>query len=203
MKFNLFGVRVKISFAFVAFVSLAVIVGGAGKLIFCIISVFIHEAGHITAMCLWGYKPQSVELKPFNIVITDANRQYQRDFCTLTVILSGPFANIIAGTIFAVFGRYFNIEWMCFFSAVNIATAVFNLIPASNLDGGQAVYLLLRKRFTPEKSDKIITALTIAVFLPAFFFGFLILFVSKYNFSLLLLSLYLLLSIFIKENKYY
>ena len=203
MSFNVFGVRLKISFLFVAFLSLTVLFDSDFRLLFCLISGLIHEAGHITAMIISGLKPDCVSFKPFDIVITHSGRCLCRDNASLFIILAGVLANIIFSVLFFLIGFIAGIGQFYLFASINAVTAVFNLIPASNLDGGQAVYLLLSKKLSLKTTDRIITALTLAAFFPAFVTGFLILFYSPYNFSLLILSIYLLLSVFLKENKYY
>jgi stage IV sporulation protein FB len=70
------------------------------------------------------------------------------------------------------------------------------------LDGGQLIYILLVKRFTPEISAKILEVITIITALPIFFIGIMVMLNSKYNFSLLFIGIYLILSLFIRDEKY-
>ena len=82
-------------------------------------------------------------------------------------------------------------------------TGVFNALPVSNLDGGQALYLLLTLKFSDTTANKVIDILTIILIFPTAILGFILLFNSKYNFSLLLISIYLIIALMEKNSKFY
>ena len=64
------------------------------------------------------------------------------------------------------------------------------------------LFLILSKRFSPAKSAFITDVVTVVISVPMFIVGLAILFYSKYNFSMLFISLYLILTVFLKEDKY-
>ncbi|MBR1731857.1 MAG: hypothetical protein IJ725_05440, partial [Ruminococcus sp.] len=112
----------------------------------------------------------------------------------LFITAAGPAVNILLFLIF----YYINSQ----LALVNLFIGAFNLLPAASLDGGQLLYLFLTRRLTGRISAFIIYIITIIVSIPLFIIGILVLFQSRYNFSLLLISLFLILSLFIKDDKY-
>ena len=94
-------------------------------------------------------------------------------------------------------------ELLLTFSIVNLLTGLFNLLPVSNLDGGQAIYLILTQKFTDKTANRIIDVLTVLLIFPISIAGFIVLLNSKYNFSLLLISVYLIITLIIKNSKYF
>ncbi|MEE0873727.1 MAG: hypothetical protein UIH27_09750 [Ruminococcus sp.] len=92
--------------------------------------------------------------------------------------------------------------WLPFVFA-NASVGLFNSLPVMSLDGGQLLYLLLCRRFSGQTAERVITLLTLIMLIPLAAFGFVVLFQSPGNFSLLFVCGYLLLSLLTRENHYY
>ena len=158
---------------------------------FC--AVLLHELGHLSAMFICKNLPDGLAISAFDIKIIKYNR-YRQSFCKDIFITSaGVLINFI---LFVIFYKF-----LINFAFVNLFVGIFNLLPASNLDGGQLLLLLLSKQFAWDTSQKIVDIITFALSFPLFLLGSLVLFNSKYNFSLLIISVYLILSIFFKKDK--
>ncbi len=67
-------------------------------------------------------------------------------------------------------------------------------MPVSTLDGGQAINIILNKFISEEKSVIILNILTVIFAIPIFTLGIIVLFNTGYNFSFLLLGVYLFLT---------
>lgn len=161
---------------------------------YCIIAVIVHELAHLTLSAYFKTDIVGIRISLYDIKIIEKTRHilnYKKD---LIITAAGPLANL---TLFAYY-YHFNIK----FAFVNLFIGAFNLLPAANLDGGQLLYLLLSKRFTLKTTANIINIITICVSAILFFAGVLVLLNSKYNFSLLLISFYLVLSLFYKQDKF-
>ena len=82
---------------------------------------------------------------------------------------------------------------------VNLYIFAFNAMPVFSLDGGRALEAFLQSRLQNENRiltvQKAVSLLCISVVMC---FGFIILFSSKRNFTLLLLSVYLIFALFQK-----
>ena len=161
---------------------------------YCFLSVIIHEASHLTAMILFKAHIAGLRVSLCDIKIIEKSRHildYKQD---MIITAAGPLINLL---LFLFFFRI-NLQFAC----VNLVIGVFNLLPAASLDGGQLIYLFLSKHFTGKTSALALDVITVVVSIPLFVAGILVLFNSRYNFSFLFISLYLVLSLFVKEDKY-
>ena len=161
---------------------------------YCFLSVVIHEIGHLTAMRLFKTHILGLKISVCDIKIIEQSRRildYKRD---VIITAAGPLVNIL------LFLSLFSVSFR--FACVNLVIGAFNLLPAASLDGGQLIYLFLSKYFSVKTSALALDVITVFVSIPLFIGGIFILLQTKYNFSLLIISLYLVLSLFIKEDKY-
>lgn len=188
MTFYLRGVRIELSFVAIAAVSLVIVLDITGRVCACFIAAIIHECGHLLAMWCCHIKPQCIRLGVFDIaIISGDKRPFATDF---VITLAGPIANFISAFIFYFLSR------TLFVSSVVIG--LFNLLPIETFDGGHALRLLLSRRYSEKTCVIIQKSLTLLLLIPCLTFGILMLFYSKYNYSLLLISLYLIAVLFIK-----
>ena len=98
MSFELFGVKFKVGFLVVAVMSCVLVCDTSFKVCACMISAFIHEMGHLTAMTLFRIKPESITLNFFDINISaDTDKNF---FSDMIITLSGPVINFIFAFIF-------------------------------------------------------------------------------------------------------
>ncbi len=185
---------IELSYPSLALVSLIVILNINTGYLLCFFAVLIHESGHLLAMKLCGILPKGIKISLFNIEIVEKDRYCAGHLSDIAVTSAGPIANIITYLITSQFSPAF--------ASVNLFIGLFNLLPAASLDGGQLIYLFLSKKLSYENSAKIVDAITLLTAVPLFFIGILLLLNSPYNFSLLFLSMYLILSIFIRKDKY-
>lgn len=161
---------------------------------YCITAVVFHEIGHLTAMAVLNSRISGLKISLFDIRILESSRDILSVKNDLLITSAGPAVNIL---LFLVV-YFINTN----FALINLLISAFNLLPAASLDGGQLVYLLLSRKLSAKKSAFILDIITIVISIPLFIIGILVLLNSKYNFSLLFISLYLILSLFIKEDRY-
>ncbi len=188
MRCKIFGIRFCASFVTVAVLSVAFILDTSYKIGACFLCALIHECGHLFAMRLFHIKPKSITLRFFEFVI-DANT-HTYDFSDMVITLFGPIFNLVFSLIFYPFSQTL--------SVTNLLIGLFNLLPFDTFDGGHALIILLTKKFSFEISCRIIKVVTFILLVPLFFVGIMVLFYSRYNYSLLLISLYLLTILFVK-----
>ena len=143
-----------------------------------LISIILHESGHLFMLILCGEKPKRLVLHAFGISIDTPSGMSGRKICITA--LGGPFLSLIlAGLFYFVFPPLFT---------PNLCVGIINLIPVLPLDGGRIIYSILL-RGCARKSSKIIMRAA------GFAFGTLIIplgavsfITSGYNFSPLLLG---------------
>lgn len=185
MRLNFAGVSVEISFWFVAVISLFLTLFPESQAIYCFIFCILHETGHLLAMFFMGKKVTRIEFGYFGIkIFTDKN--FLPALKEAAVAAGGPVANFFVASILFVAGQND-------LAVINLALAFFNLLPVSILDGGHILSALF-----PE--NKCLKGLSIAVAVLLFLVGTAVLIYSKTNFTILIVSLYLLTGIVLHKE---
>lgn len=173
---------ISVEFSFLAVIALLGLSESSACIYMSLASCILHEIGHLLALFSFG-----VGVK--KIVLYGAGIKIVRDFSLVenkkeaVILLSGPLMNILA---FAVF-YLFNGENFKVFAVMNLATALFNLLPIKALDGGQLLFLIFDSKPKLLSFINIVTcvitpALVLAVALMMNFF--------KINLSLLISGAY-------------
>lgn len=202
MKLKLFGITVTASFPVVAVMTLVLVFDRQHHLTVCFLSAVLHECGHLLAMYLCRCRPSALSVKLFDVKILDnyrATRPFKQD---VLITLAGPAANILAfGVLFVCYVGLKN-QIFLQFAIINVSIGLFNLLPVATLDGGQAIYLLLIQKVSHKTASLVLDILTVILIFPTAVLGILILFHSKYNFSLLFISVYLIFALVLKKSKF-
>lgn len=202
MKFKIHTTEITVSYLLICLSALGVIISSFKSFAVCLFSVVVHESGHLLIMCLVGSPPDKIKISPFEISITDSSRQSRRFFLNFLIIIFGPFFNLICFILFYLLYLLCNENFFSL-AAANLSVGLFNLIPVMSLDGGQLLYLLLSRRFDEALAERLVNIVTFLFIFPLAAVGFLLLLKSKYNFSLLFVCIYLVLSLVLKNNRYY
>ncbi len=200
MRFKICSTQIELSYTLICFAAIGIIVTSFKGFLFCFLSLIIHEAGHLTAMSILGFSPKRIKLSPFEISISDNSRYCRRFFDNFLIILCGPLFNFICFTLLYL------LYLLCYdalfpFAAVNLSVGLFNILPVMSLDGGQLLYLILSRRLSEESAEKVVNIITFVFIFPLAALGFLLLFKSRYNFSLLFVCVYLIFSLVFKQNR--
>ena len=152
LRFRLFGTRVRIGLGFPLTI-LAVpflFLGDRARdpwflgawLALVTVSVLVHEAGHVTALRVFGFRPE-VSLNAFGGLTSTDDTGHLSPFRSIVVSLAGPAAGIALGitiesALVPIGGR--SVLWLRSASwLVNIGWSLINLLPIMPLDGGHVV----------------------------------------------------------------
>ncbi len=195
MKFKIFGINIKVSFLFCAIMCVLMLSDKTGLIAPMLLAVFIHELGHLLVMKYYGCAPNEIRLIPGSIRILSP-------VCTekhsVIISLSGPIVNILIFVIVYFSSLILCVDYYLDFAFINLIYGVFNLLPFYSLDGGSALEEIISNKVGGVKANKIIKSITVMGAL-CLIFTFVILAVKgNINYSVLVLSLYLILSVFIK-----
>lgn len=191
MRFSIGKVRVEISFLFCILLSCLVLFD-SGLFLAAFLLVCAHESAHLFAMFLCGVHIDSVALEPFGILIKREKKAlaFGREIC---IIFAGCFANVFLATgsmiLYCFFGKK-SIFLQLFF--INIALAVFNILPITGLDGGDALLLILRRHKSEENAVNTGKTVSIICCILLFIIGMIICFKVRLNPSLCFFSLFLM-----------
>ena len=199
MSFSIFKCRLEITFSFVLIICSMIILNDPINITWSILAVFIHELGHIIYMCILHTPPDHITFTAFSIDISDKFSHTRNNTKNIFLALAGPLANFIATIIFYTLSIIFN-NTFYLPAAINLLIGCFNLLPIISLDGYQIVHTILSTKFTPKTTCYITNCLSVIVLLPVLIFGFILEFRAKYNFSLLIVSLYLITALILSRT---
>lgn len=184
------GIEFSFKFPYIALLCTVLVLDKNGGIFACFFASFLHEIGHLIALAVLRQKVRRVEFSVFDIKIV---APYPITLCKrLIVVLSGVAMNFILVIFFFAI--------IPLFGYANLFIGLFNILPVSTLDGGQALELILVRLIGKQKTTLTLNILTVATAVPIFTFGIIVLLNTGYNFSFLALGIYLLLTVIYKKD---
>lgn len=109
--------------------------------------LFIHEAGHLLGMWLFGYRDLSMLFVPFMGALASGKKEQVSAWQETAILLLGPVPGYIAGVLILT-GAFGEVpEWVYQFGLMALILNLFNLLPFMPLDGGKIFSLALFSRF--------------------------------------------------------
>lgn len=198
MTFRFHGCRLSVSFPFLAAAAVLLLFDRTGVAAAGFAAAALHECAHLAAMRAFRCLPEQIRLNAFGIDIvrpSRPDRSYLRD---AAISLSGPAANLAAAALFSPCrgpaGRNL--------ALANFALFAFNLLPVEPLDGGQALYSFLCLRWNPDAAARAVGIVSFAVLVPVAAAGFVAVFRSPGNVSLLFVCVYLMALLVLKKGSF-
>lgn len=187
------------SYFFFVLVALLLLFDRSGVAAAGLTAAALHEGSHLAVMYVFKSLPEQIRFNAFGIDIvrnSKPDRGYWKD---AVVSLSGPAANLLAaGLFYALCGAA---EKMMILA--NLALFLFNILPIEPLDGGQALYAILCLRWEPVTACRAVEVISFLFLAPLSVIGFLTLFHSPGNFTLLMVCVYLMCLLVFKRGKYF
>lgn len=201
MIFSFSGIKVEITFLFIAFIAFILSLKAPSNVLITILSSLIHESGHLVSMIAIGNKPSKVrfELTGINIIRNQDIRISNK--AEILISLGGPVANAIVFVFCCVCLCFYNNDFILTVACINLILMVFNLLPVKRLDGGNALYYLLIQKFDISFSSKILQISSVFFISLIFIWGIYVFVASKYNISIIIIAIFLTLSLF-NDNEY-
>lgn len=155
--------------------------------ILCIfVTVVMHEFGHALAAKNYGIKTKDITLLPIG-GLARLEKLPEKPIEELVVAFAGPLVNIILALMTGFFvtvpsnpdalsaqlsGGVNGTNFLLNFFIVNLALAIFNLIPAFPMDGGRVLRALLSFKFKRHIATKIAARIGQLLALGFIFLGF-------------------------------
>ena len=162
-----------------------------GYALFLFSAAILHECGHLTALLLLGEPLPFFRARQFGFLMTPRSDllSYRRE---ILLCLFGPLFNLLSAVaLIPVLQRGGGEAAFCLF-AINILTALFNLIPITGFDGGRALAALLAMLLPPRAAHSISAAISFAFSLLFYFLSLFLFFSGDGNAYPLLLGFFLL-----------
>jgi len=199
MQFNLFNIKIKISFTFFALILLLVIFNKTEYLYISIISAILHELGHLFTLKFFGAKILEFKISLFGGNIKTEDFITTNYFQDILIYFSGPLINLFFA-IFCYFLSFFlKSRKLIDFTWVNVGLAMFNLLPFYSFDGGKILSAILKIKFTEKQSEQIITIISFIILIPLIYFSVILFLQNKNNFYFIVVALLMLLTIIFKK----
>lgn len=197
MRFRFFGTEIYISFLFFVIIALMIATDRTGLALPTLFSVLLHESGHLIAMWICDCEPKSVKLVPASVSISRGISR--KKYGDMFISLAGPIANLVMFISLYFNYKYTKTQFSFDCAVINLALFVFNMLPVLGLDGGMILKLLLEKRFDDTyKADRIVRIITFIIGISLVVLGITIIAKRKFNITVLIVGLYILVSAFMK-----
>lgn len=178
------GVTISVSVYFAALLTFLFALFPCGYAPLGLLCCVLHEMGHLIFIRICGGKVKAINFGIYGMRITPAANLNLSPLKEAAVCSGGPLVNLI------LFLLSFFIQSHAF-AAINIAMALFNLLPIESTDGGNILYNVLIYKTSEEKAKTTLKILSAVFLFFIFVLGFIILFKTKYNFTLLIVAVYL------------
>lgn len=194
---NLFGCRIEIKFTFFALLAFCGIFAGFSGGAFLFAAVLLHELSHLFALALFHAPPEKLIVSALGCRLVKRSQNRLTYLQNAVVSLAGPVSNIILFAASALLGAADSS-----FAMSCLALGIFHSLPIEPLDGGLALHCLLCNFFSRETAAKITLAASLLFLTPLAVLGFMVLLRTRYNFSLLAVSAYLIAYIVLKREDF-
>lgn len=192
---NLGGCRLELNFSFFALLAFCCLFAGFSGGAFLFLAVVLHEFFHLAVLFWFHAPPRRVQISALGCRIVMAPEIRLSYWQNAIVSLAGPMGNLICFGIMALLGNPGHA-----FARASLTLGVFHSLPIEPLDGGLALRAALCGLMDREKAGRIAFLLSLIFLLPLAVLGFLVLLRTRYNFSLLAMSLYLMLYLVLKRD---
>ncbi len=195
LRFFWGGCRLELHFSCFALPAFFCLFAGFTGGAFFWLAAALHEAAHLAVLFLFRSPPKTVRFSALGCrMVLDPSKPLTCARSGL-VSLAGPVGNLLA------FGAMALAGWQGHpFAAANLALGFFHSLPIEPMDGGLALRAALSVLFGQRAAETACFILSLALLLPLAALGFFILLRTKYNFSLLAVSVYLMLYLVLKRD---
>ena len=163
--------------------------------------MILHELHCLAAVCI-GLKISHIDFYPFGVNLKLKNKLVYSLADEMILYFSGPFCNILFALIaMIVYSRYPN-ESVKFFYISNTMLFCMNMIPSVPLDGGILLKKIIAYRLGYNSANKMMTVISAVFSAMIMGLGIYVMYITKFNFSVLLFSALMIGNIFTQSEKY-
>ena len=164
-------------------------------------SIFLHELAHLVAATCIGLRCSHIVMYPFGVNLKLKNSIVYSLTDEIILYISGPLTNAILSLVSAFFMNNGPL-WPVFYWN-NLTLFLFNLLPIMPMDGGIILNKIISRRFGARAGERIMRYISIVmIVIIAASEAFLII-ISKFNFSLVFICVFLIGNIFTSKEKYH
>ena len=149
-------------------------------------AIALHECGHLLAIRAFGGNAGRLTLSAAGLRIDYRGAlSYPAEF---GIAVAGAAANLLCALACGIALRLTGRTDLAYFAGTSLLFAAVNLIPASPLDGGEALRAVLYRYFGPETAPRVFRTISIIFSAALFIFGLYIAFKTRYNSTVMILG---------------
>lgn len=194
--------RIQITIPFLSLTAFLLLMDHTGVAVCGLFAALLHEVGHLAAMMICRRYPNFIRFTAFGAEI-QTNSVVGSYGMDALVAVAGPIVNLTLWAITAAFMKTSAASnALQLFSLSNAFLGIFNLMPVEPLDGGQALLSFLSLFLSREKACRTVMICSFIVLVPMAILGFLVLFKSYWNVTLLLAVFYMIFLLLMKNGRY-
>lgn len=164
--------------------------------------MLIHELAHLMAALYIGLKIDKLVLYPFGINLKLKNKFVHSLADEIILYISGPFMNCIIALLSLILYKFYRTPQLQLIYIANIMLFITNMLPVYPLDGGIIIRKILTYKFGTDTALNITKYISIAIILVLVVFCIYGVFITEFNFSVMILTAFLLFSLFTQNEKY-
>lgn len=190
MKLRIANLNLFIGYEAIAAMTAVLLLDRDNRVIFCFLAALLHELGHVLMMLLCGVHVREIRLRLFDVLIkADDAPSVKAD---VLITMGGVAVNFLFALLLYPVGVKYALP--------HLALGIFNLLPMMSLDGGHLLEIWMDKRFSPRTTAIVLRVTTFVFLLPLMTAGLYVILNSGYNYSLLIISIYLIVLLFLKNR---
>lgn len=190
---------VSVTFPFIATVTLMLILCEEEIVLISVFSSFFHEMGHLLFLMIFSAPPSLIIFGAFGIRI-ERNSDILLNFKKEALVsLGGIFANCLLAVCGLLFYTVYNSIFGAQLFAVNVFIAAFNMLPVRLLDCGRFLECILGAAFSFEKSEKLMSVISLATVVFIVILCLLYNIFVSFNISFIAVCVYIILITTLKE----
>ncbi len=175
------------------FIALPVIfaAGYTAQYVLTFFAAFIHEAAHMATARVLGEKTTLLRILPVGLNAKIEDRVCNK-YGRIAIYCSGPAINMVMAVVLTIVNTYYlySSDNMRFFILMNVYLGAFNLLPVLPLDGGKILREILWDRVGIYTTGALLRRISALLALLIVVVGVIQMYVTTYNFSLLIIGLY-------------
>lgn len=194
-SFTLGACQVRLGFSCFALLAFCCLFLGAGSSAFFLAAALLHELAHVAILFVLRAPPALVQLTALGCRMVP-NRERTLSYGQAALVSwAGPGVNLLCAGGMLAAG-----ETAHPFFFASLGLGLLHSLPIEPLDGGLALRSLLSLRLGPRRAGRFATGVSLLFLFPMAVLGFLILLRTRYIFTLLAMSLYLMLYLLLGKD---
>lgn len=174
----------------------------AGVFLFTYAVMAVHEAAHMAAAVYIGLKTDRIVFYPYGVNLKLKNKFVHSIADEIILYMAGPLVNCIFAAIsLALYGIYRLPELQVMYAG-NMMLFLSNMLPVYPLDGGVILKKIMAYFIGNRAAARIMTFISAVITAAMAAIGIYAVYITEFNFSIMLLTAFLFCSIFTQKEKY-